>query len=133
MIRSILTMLLSLAVLTACGLQTEKYQGQTSRDDVENMGMNNDVTRENENPRSMNKVGKTWGLKQDRQMIKEAAQKLEGVEVKRVIIEANKVWVTVDVEGEKDMSKEELDEWKSQIKEAVYQAVPRYDIAVRIK
>ncbi|SFK15062.1 hypothetical protein SAMN04487936_10825 [Halobacillus dabanensis] len=126
-------MVLTIMLLTACGMQGEKYQGMTSRDDVENMGYNNEVTRGQENPRSVNKVGDTWGLKQDRQMIKDAAQELPGVQVKRVILEANQVWVTVDLEGEKDMSKEEKADWESQIQEAIYQAVPRYDIHVKIK
>lgn len=116
-----------------CGTQVEKYQGQTSRDDVENMGMNNEVTMEDENPRSVNKVGHTWGLKQDRELIKTAAQQLEGVAVKRVIMEADQVWVTVDIAGEEDMSEEEREEWKDQVGEAVYKAVPRYDIHVKIK
>lgn len=116
-----------------CGTQVEKYQGQTSRDDVENMGLNNEVTMEDENPRSVNKVGHTWGLKQDREMAKTAAQQLEGVTVKRVIMESDQIWVTVDVAGEDEMSDEERDEWKEQIGQAVYKAVPRYDIHVKIK
>lgn len=131
--RWIIYMVLSIMLLSACGMQGEKYQGITSRDDVENMGYNNEVTRGQESPRSMNKVGDTWGLKQDRQMIKDAAQELPGVQVKRVILEANQVWVTVDIEGEEEMSKEEKADWESQIQEAVYQAVPRYDIHVKIK
>ena len=133
MMRIVLFMAVSVMLLSGCGLQVEKYQGMTSRDDVENMGYNNEVTRGEESPRSMNKVGDTWGLKQDRQMIKEAAQQLPGVEVKRVILEASQVWVTVDVEGEDEMSKDEREDWEAQVQEAVYQAVPRYDIHVKIK
>jgi hypothetical protein len=81
----------------------------------------------------MNKVGYTWGLKQDRENMKAAAQQLPGVEVKRVTLEANQAWVTVHIEGDEDLSKEEKAEWKAQVQEAVYQAVPRYDIHVRIK
>ncbi|MBN9655250.1 hypothetical protein GLW00_02405 [Halobacillus litoralis] len=132
--RSFLLMAAMAAVLlSACGLQGDKYQGMTSRDDVENMGYNNEVTRGEESPRSMNKVGYTWGLKQDRENMKAAAQQLPGVEVKRVTLEANQAWVTVHIEGDEDLSKEEKAEWKAQVQEAVYQAVPRYDIHVRIK
>ncbi|CDQ18816.1 hypothetical protein [Halobacillus karajensis] len=131
--RWILFTVLALMFLSACGFQGEKYQGMTNRDDVENMGYNNEVTRETENPRTINKVGDTWGLKQDREMMKEAAQEMPGVEVKRVILESNQAWVTVHVDGEEDLSKEERADWTSQIQEAIYQAVPRYDIHVKIK
>ncbi|MGP4059176.1 hypothetical protein [Halobacillus litoralis] len=133
MFRFILMLAVSLMLMTACGLQMENYQGQTSRDDVENMGMNNEATEETENPRSISKVGDTWGMKQDRELIKESAQELPGVEVKRVILEANKVWVTVDIAGEDEMSEKEKEEWKAQVEEAIYQAVPSYDIQVKIK
>ncbi|MGR9048479.1 LptM family lipoprotein [Halobacillus faecis] len=124
---------MAVVLLSACGLQGDKYQGMTSRDDIENMGYNNEVTRGQESPRSMNKVGHTWGLKQDRENMKEAAQQLSGVEVKRIALEANQAWVTVHIKGDEDLSKEERAEWEAQIQEAVYQAVPRYDIHVKIK
>ncbi|QHT48174.1 hypothetical protein M662_17370 [Bacillus sp. SB49] len=129
-----ISLLVILVVGAACGLQQgDKYQGMTSRDDIENMGMNNEVTRDTENPRSIDKVGYTWGLKQDRENMKEAVQQLPGVDVKRIILEAGDAWVTVDIDGEADMSDSELSEWKKQIQEAVFQAVPRYDVHVKIK
>ncbi|MBH0230576.1 hypothetical protein H0267_10160 [Halobacillus sp. KCTC 3957] len=126
-------MVLVILVLTGCGLQMERYQGQTSRDDVENMGMNDKVTVDTQNPRSIKNVGNTWGLKQDRQMIKDAVAQMEGVEVRRVILEASQVWVSVDVDNEEDMSKEEKEQMQEKIKQTIFKAVPRYNIHVKIK
>ncbi|TGB01606.1 hypothetical protein [Halobacillus salinus] len=118
--------------LSACGLQTEHYQGQTSRDDVENMGMNDDATQQTQNPRVVNEPGTTWGLKQDRELMKQAVDQIPGVKVKRLIMEASQVWVTVDVDGAEDLSEEELKDWKTEVKQAIYRAVPRYNTHVKI-
>ncbi|KHE72522.1 hypothetical protein [Halobacillus sp. BBL2006] len=132
MLRALTVIMLSIFFMTACGLQMDKYQGQTSRDDVENMGMNERVTTDTENPRLIKYVGDTWGLKQDRELIKKTVNDMPGVTVKRVIIEASRVWVTVDIDGEDKLSKAELEDWKDEIHQAVYKAVPRYDINVKV-
>ncbi|ASF40904.1 hypothetical protein CEH05_17770 [Halobacillus halophilus] len=133
MFRYTIVVLAAVLFLSGCGLQVDKYQGQTSRDDVENMGMNEKITTDTQNPRLIKYVGDSWGLKQDRKLIKEAAAEVPGVKVKRVILEASQVWVSVDMKNEDKMSDEEIEEWKSEIKQAVYKAVPRYNIHVKIK
>ncbi|MGI8316602.1 hypothetical protein [Halobacillus mangrovi] len=133
MLRALTVIVISAFILAACGFQMENYQGETSRDDVENMGMNEKVTTDTQNPRSIKYVGDTWGLKQDRELIKESVEQMPGVNVKRVILEASRVWVSVDIDGEKDMSKAEKEEWKKEIEQTIYQAVPRYDVDVKIR
>ncbi|MBA2175257.1 hypothetical protein H0266_10155 [Halobacillus locisalis] len=131
--RSTITItVLLVMLLSGCGLQMEKYQGETSRDDIENMGMNDKVTNETQNPRLMSEPGDTWGLKQDRKLIKEAVNQIPGAETKRVILEANRVWVSVKVDGADDLSKEEMDDWKEEVKQVVFRAVPRYDVSVKV-
>ena len=80
----------------------------------------------------MSEPGDTWGLKQDRKLIKEAVNQIPGAETKRVILEANRVWVSVKVDGADDLSKEELDDWKQEVKQAVFKAVPRYNVSVKV-
>ncbi|ARI76060.1 hypothetical protein [Halobacillus mangrovi] len=133
MLRALTVLVISAFTLGACGFQMENYQGETSRDDIENMGMNEKVTTDTQNPRSIKYVGETWGLKQDRELIKKSVEQMPGVNVKRVILEASRVWVTVDIDGEKDMSKAEKEEWKKEIEQTIYQAVPRYDVDVKIR
>lgn len=120
-------------LMTACGQNYSNYQGSTNRETIENLSTQNEQTSEveNENPRSMDRVGDTWGLKQDRNLMKEAANQVPGVTVKRVIIEAGQAWVTVEVDRE--LSSDEKMDWTKQIKDAVYRAVPRYNINVKIR
>ncbi|MCA0971039.1 hypothetical protein LCM20_10595 [Halobacillus litoralis] len=130
--RWILAGLVGVTLLSACGLQMDKYQGETSRDDIENMGANDPVTRETQNPRLMSEPGDTWGIKQDRHLMKEAVNEMPGVEVKRIILEASQAWISVNVDGSGDLSKEEIEDWKTEVKQAVYRAVPRYNVHVKI-
>ncbi|WP_079528297.1 hypothetical protein [Halobacillus hunanensis] len=133
MIRIIMAGILMTLFMTACGQEYENFQGSTTRDDIENLSVKDEHTSEAEieNPRSMDLVGDTWGLKQDRELMKEAANQVPGVTVKRVIIEAGQARVTVDVDRE--LSSDEKMDWSKQIKEAVYSAVPRYNINVNIR
>ncbi len=133
MIRIIMAGILMTLFMTACGQGYENFQGSTTRDDIENLSVKDEHTSEAEieNPRSMDNVGNTWGLKQDRELMKEAANQVPGVTVKRVIIEAGQAWVTVDVD--RKLSSDEKMDWTKQIKEAVYKAVPRYNINVKIR
>ncbi|WP_163527443.1 hypothetical protein [Halobacillus ihumii] len=131
--RIIMAGILMTLFMTACGQGYENFQGSTTRDDIENLSVKDEHTSEAEieNPRSMDNVGNTWGLKQDRELMKEAANQVPGVTVKRVIIEAGQAWVTVDVD--RKLSSDEKMDWTKQIKEAVYKAVPRYNINVKIR
>ncbi|RWZ58966.1 hypothetical protein EQV77_08410 [Halobacillus fulvus] len=129
----VLVLMMVLVMLSACGLQVEKYQGQTSRDDVENMGANNKVTSETEHPRMVQNVGDTWGKKQDREQIRTAVELMPEVSVKRIILEAGRAWVTVDVEGEDELSESEKKDWQEEIEQAIYKAAPRYDVQVKVK
>ncbi|UOR11242.1 HMG-box domain-containing protein [Halobacillus amylolyticus] len=133
MIRVIGVLVMMTLITAACGQQYENFQGSTNREDIENMSLQDENTSdvEYENPRSMDRVGDTWGRKQDREMMKEAANQVPGVTVKRVIIEAGQAWVTVSVDRE--LSNEEKMDWSKQIKESVYGAVPRYNINVKIR
>lgn len=130
--KSMTMLLISIMLLSACGIQQEHYQGQTSRDDVENMGMNDDATRQTQNPRVVNEPGTTWGIKQDRELMKQAVNDIPGAKVKRLIVEASQVWITVDVDGSENLSEEELDDWKTEVKKVIYRAVPRYNTHVKI-
>ncbi|MFQ3546602.1 hypothetical protein Q7A53_21200 [Halobacillus rhizosphaerae] len=129
MLRMIGTGLMALTLLSACG-QSGSYQGMTNRQDVKDMGANHKITAQTENPRSINNVGYTWGLKQDRNMMKEAAESVDGVHVKRVIMEASTAWVTVKVD--RNLSKAETTKVQNLIKKKVYNAVPRYNINVKV-
>ncbi|MFD2922925.1 hypothetical protein [Halobacillus naozhouensis] len=133
MLRIIMAGVLMTLLMTACGQNYSNYQGSTNRETIENLSTQNEQTSEveNENPRSMDRVGDTWGLKQDRNLMKEAANQVPGVTVKRVIIEAGQAWVTVEVDRE--LSSDEKMDWTKQIKDAVYRAVPRYNINVKIR
>ncbi|UOQ94971.1 hypothetical protein MUO14_08605 [Halobacillus shinanisalinarum] len=133
MVRIIGALVMMTLITAACGQQYDNFQGSTNREDIENMSLQDENTSdaEYENPRSMDRVGDTWGLKQDREMMKEAANQVPGVTVKRVIIEAGQAWVTVSVDRE--LSSDEEMDWSEQIKDSVYSAVPRYNINVKIR
>ncbi|UOQ45338.1 hypothetical protein MUN89_05155 [Halobacillus salinarum] len=132
MLRIIGAGMLAVTVLAACGYNrdVDKYQGMTNRQDVEDMGANHKITSQTENPRMIDNVGYTWGLKQDRNMMKEAAEEVKGVSVKRVIIESGTAWVTVS--AGKNLSDNEVQQVRKEVQKKVYNAVPRYDIHVKV-
>lgn len=118
--------------LGACGqTDLEQSQGHTNRQDVMNMGLENRPSPAGENPRSIERVGDTWGQKEDRNQIREAAHTIEGVEVERIIIQANDAWVTVS--ATEDLTEEEKQEWIDNVKETIQNAVPDYNVTVKVQ
>ncbi|WP_037986078.1 hypothetical protein [Thalassobacillus devorans] len=116
--------------LAACGGAGGKDQGA----DEGLMDTQNTEERGNQidNPRMINNVGDSWGLKQDREKIKSAAESVPGVEVERVILEGPLVRVTANV-PDNSLSDGDRQDWEQQIEQAIYRAVPRYDIKVRVR
>jgi hypothetical protein len=120
-------------IMTACG-NLDKYQGQTEDPNpaAEEMEFVDRPPSGVDNPRMINDVGETWGLAEDREKIKQAAESVPGVDVQRIILEASKVRVTADVDRE-NLSEADKKDWEEQILNAVEQAMPRYDITVKVR
>ncbi|MCP3027563.1 hypothetical protein [Halobacillus sp. A5] len=114
-----------------CGQNLDESQGHTNRQDIMNMGLEDDPNTTPENPRSIERVGDTWGVKEVRQQISEAAQTIPGVDVERIIIEADNAWVTVSVAD--DLSGNELERWTHNVEERITNAVPDYNVTVKVK
>ncbi|MFD1020074.1 hypothetical protein [Thalassobacillus hwangdonensis] len=125
--------LLSFSVLAACN-NMEDYQGQNEDPNptAEEMKFTDTKPSGIDNPRTINNVGRTWGLKQDRDKIIESAESVPGVKVERVILESGFVRVTASID-EKDLSEADKKDWAKQIEETIEGAMPRYDIKVKVR
>ncbi|MFG6119444.1 hypothetical protein [Thalassobacillus sp. B23F22_16] len=117
-------------LLAACGGADEQGQGPTQ--DLMDTQHPEERGSQIDNPRTINNVGDSWGLKQDREKVKQAAESVPGVEVERVILEGPIVRVTANVDNGR-LADGEREEWEEQIEQAIYRAVPRYDIEVRVR
>ncbi|MBM7551781.1 hypothetical protein [Thalassobacillus pellis] len=126
----IATIALAGLVLTACGGNEGNSRGVS--EDEQGAYFTNDAPTDNYHPRTMRNVGDTWGLKQDRELIRSAAESVPGVEVQRVIIDSTTARVTANIEQE-NLSDADKQEWIAQIKQAIERAMPRYDIRVRVR
>ncbi|GGF21765.1 hypothetical protein GCM10010954_20730 [Halobacillus andaensis] len=129
-----LTAILFLLITVGCGQNLdenlEKSQGYTNRQDIMNMGLEDDPSTTPTNPRSIERVGDTWGEKENRDQIREAALTVEGVNVERIILEQDNAWVTVRVDEE--LTKEEHKQWSEKVAEKIRNAVPDYDVTVKV-
>ncbi|MFG6114049.1 hypothetical protein ACGTN9_02585 [Halobacillus sp. MO56] len=122
-------MIFAAILLAACGGvgdQDQAGEGLMNTQNPEEKGSQID------NPRMINNVGDSWGLKQDREKIKSAAESVPGVEVERIILEGPLVRVTANVDNDR-LSDGDRQDWEQQIEQAIYRAVPRYDIKVRVR
>ncbi|WP_101842372.1 hypothetical protein [Halobacillus sp. Marseille-P3879] len=114
-----------------CGQNLDESQGHTNRQDIMNMGLEDEPNTTPTNPRSIERVGETWGVKEDRQQIKEAAQTIPGVDVERIIIDADNARVTVRLM--EDLNEEDLERLTDNIEQRVSNAVPEYNVRVKVK
>lgn len=123
-------MIFAAILLAACGGAGEQDQG--AGEGLMNTQNPEEKGNQIDNPRMINNVGDSWGLKQDREKIKSAAESVPGVEVERVILEGPLVRVTANVDNDR-LSDGDRQDWEQQIEQAIYRAVPRYDIKVRVR
>ncbi|MFG6147308.1 hypothetical protein [Halobacillus sp. B23F22_1] len=122
--------ILFLLFIVGCGQNLEESQGHTNRQDIMNMGLEDDPSTTPTNPRSIERVGDTWGEKEIRDQMREAALTIEGVNVERIILEQDNAWVTVRVEEQ--LTKEEHEQWSEKVAEKISNAVPDYNVTVKV-
>ncbi|WP_082232654.1 hypothetical protein [Halobacillus massiliensis] len=127
MLRFLIAM--GLIFITAGCYDTSEMQGYTNRQDIMNMSVPENPGPQTNNPRSIERVGETWGLKQDRDQIRNAAHTVPGVHVQRIIMENNHAWVTVSTEEK--LSDNEKEQWTLDLAEKIQDAVPSYDVSVK--
>ncbi|WP_173918563.1 hypothetical protein [Halobacillus sp. Marseille-Q1614] len=127
MLRLLLT--IGLILLTAGCYNTNEMQGHTNRQDIMDMGVQKEPSPTTDNPRSIERVGDTWGLKQDRDQIRNAAHTVPGVHVQRIIMENNHAWVTVSTD--KKLADDEKEQWTKDMAKTIRDAVPGYDVTVK--
>ncbi|MCP3033208.1 YhcN/YlaJ family sporulation lipoprotein [Halobacillus sp. A1] len=126
-----LTVLFLILFTAACAPNLDESQGHTNRQDIMNMGLEENPQTNPTNPRSIERVGETWGDKQMRDQMRDAAHTVPGVHVERIIMDGDRAWVTVSLAG--DLTEDEQKAVKEEVTNQIKNSVPDYNVTVKSK
>ncbi|MRH43981.1 hypothetical protein GH741_15160 [Aquibacillus halophilus] len=82
-------------------------------------------------PRTFNRTGENLDIIKDKQMIKDAAERMPDVNVRRVTINQRDAYVTVELN--QPMTDMEMEDWRTNITSAIQAVVQYYNIHVTIE
>ncbi|MFC0525219.1 hypothetical protein ACFFGV_16680 [Pontibacillus salicampi] len=138
--RTIMAGFILVGMLGACAqnpqgtqeVQDVQYLNRQNADTMEGHFMKRGHQQQSDNPKQMNQVGESWGMKLDKEKVHEAMEPIEELQVRRVTFTGHRAYVVVrPVNG--TTSQDEKIVLVNQAQQAVENALPRYEVKVHMK
>ncbi|MYL35682.1 hypothetical protein GLW08_14795 [Pontibacillus yanchengensis] len=135
----VLASVVGMLIVSACA---SNPQGTQEVRDNQTLNIRNNDTMEEhhtkrglqqtDNPKQMNQVGETWGIRLDKEKVHEAIDLVDGVEVRRVNFTGSHAYVSIRATQD-NLSDDERKVLENKAQTAVENALPRYRIRVKMR